>query len=140
MCALAGIPLIVNTSSGIMNTDSGHREHSPERSDGEEAMQVLEAIRQVRRESIRQRIRKLLQANDLSNMWRDWDRLYKRRSGLFHGRSEAGSEHRGSHLEESTLSERGQEAIKLSARIVLSMAKREGLAVPGRAKVHFGVD
>ena len=29
-----GIPLIVNTSSGIMNTDSGHREHSPERSDG----------------------------------------------------------------------------------------------------------
>ena len=26
-----GIPLIVNTSSGIMNTDSGHREHSPER-------------------------------------------------------------------------------------------------------------
>ena len=82
----------------------------------------------------------MLQANDLSNMWRDWDRLYKRRSGLFHGRSEAGSEHRGSHLEESTLSELGQEAIKLSARIVLSMAKREGLAVPGRAKVHFGVD
>ena len=31
---LLGIPLIVNTSSGIMNTDSGHREHSPERSDG----------------------------------------------------------------------------------------------------------
>ena len=110
------------------------------RGDGEEAMQVLEAIRQVRRESIRQRIRKLLQANDLSNVWRDWDRLYKRRCGLFHGRSEAGSEHRGSHLEESTLSELGQEAIKLSARIVLSMAKREGLAVPGRAKVHFGVD
>ncbi len=32
--SLLGIPLIVNTSSGIMNTDSGHREHSPERSDG----------------------------------------------------------------------------------------------------------
>ena len=31
---IVGIPLIVNTSSGIMNTDSGHREHSPERSDG----------------------------------------------------------------------------------------------------------
>ena len=31
---ILGIPLIVNTSSGIMNTDSGHREHSPERSDG----------------------------------------------------------------------------------------------------------
>ena len=31
---LLGNPLIVNTSSGIMNTDSGHREHSPERNDG----------------------------------------------------------------------------------------------------------
>ena len=56
--------------------------------DREEAMQVLEAIRQVRKESIRQRIRRLLQVNGLSNVWRDWDRLYKRRSGLFHGRSE----------------------------------------------------
>ena len=108
--------------------------------DREEAMQVLEAIQQVRRESIRQRIRKLLQANDLSNVWRDWDRLYSKRSGLFHGRSEAGSEHRGSHLEESSLRALGEEAIKLCARIVLSMAQREGIAVPGRAKVHFGVD
>ena len=87
----------------------------------EEAMQVLEAVQQVRRESIRQRIRKLLQANDLSNVWRDWDRLYSKRSGLFHGRSEAGSEHRGSHLEESSLRALGEEAIKLCARIVLSM-------------------
>ena len=31
---IVGIPLIVIISSGIMNTDSGHREHSPERSDG----------------------------------------------------------------------------------------------------------
>jgi hypothetical protein len=34
MTAFLRIPLIVNTSSGIMNTDSGQREHSPERSDG----------------------------------------------------------------------------------------------------------
>ncbi|MCY4029420.1 MAG: hypothetical protein OXH75_24260 [Acidobacteria bacterium] len=79
--------------------------------DHEEAQRVVEAIRQVRRESIRQRIRKLLQANDLSNLWLDWDRLYDRRSGLFHGRSEAGSEHRGSHLEQSNLHTLGQEAI-----------------------------
>ena len=59
---------------------------------------------------------------------------------LFHGRSEEGSKHWGSHLEESALHALGQEAIKLSAKIVLSMAKREGTAVPGRAKVHFGVD
>ncbi len=108
--------------------------------DGEDAMQVVQAIRRVRNESIRQRIRKLLQANGLSNMWKDWDSLYGRRSGLFHGRMEAGNERRGSRLDESTLQALGQDAIKLSARIVLSMAKRQGIAVPGGAKVNFGVD
>ena len=108
--------------------------------DREEAQQVVEAVRQVWKESIRQRIRKLLKANDLSSVWKDWDRLYERRSGFFHGRSEAGSEHLGSHLEQSSLHALGQEAITLCARIVLSMAQREGVAVPGRAKVHFGVD
>ena len=106
----------------------------------DEAMQVVEAIRLVRKESIRQRVRKFLQANDLSKVWRDWDSLYKKRSGLFHGRSEAGSEHRGSHLEESVLRALGEEAIKLCAKIVLSIAQREGIAVPSRANVHFEVD
>ena len=108
--------------------------------DQEKVMPVVEAIRKVRIESIRQRTKKLLQANGLSNMWRDWDSLYKKRSSLFHDRSEAGSERRGSHLEESTLYALGQEAIKLCARIVLSMAQREGIAVPRRAKVHFDVN
>ena len=108
--------------------------------DREEAQQVVEAVRRVRNESIRQRIRKLLKANDLLNVWEDWDRLYESRSGFFHGRSKAGSEHLGNHLEQSSLHALGQEAIKLCARIVLSMAQREGVAVPGRAKVHFGVD
>ena len=108
--------------------------------DGEEPMQVVEAIQRVRRESIRQRIRKLLQANGLSEVWRDWDSLYEKRSTLFHGRRKADGEHRGSHLEESALHRLGQEAIKLSARIILTIAKRKGIAVPGRAEVHFGVD
>ena len=108
-------------------------------SDREEAQQV-EAVRQVQKGSIRQRIRKLLKANDLWSVRKDWDRLYKRRSDFFHGRSEAGSEHLGNHLEQSNLHALGQEAIELCARIVLSMAQREGVAVPGRAKVNFGVD
>ena len=108
--------------------------------DGEEAMQVVEAIQRVRRESIRQRIRKLLQANGLSHVWRDSESLYQKRSTLFHGRPEAEGEHRGSHLEESALHRLGQEAIKLSARIVLSIAKRKDIPVPCSAKVHFGVD
>ena len=109
-------------------------------SDREEAQQVVEAVRQVRKGSIRQRIRKLLKANDLWSVRKDWDRLYERRSDFFHGRSEAGSEHLGNHLEQSSLHALGQEAIKLCARIVLKMAQREGVAVPGRAKVNFGVD
>ena len=108
--------------------------------DGAEAMQVAEAIQRVRQESIRQRIRKLLQANGLSDVWRDWESVYQKRSTLFHGRPRAEGEHRGSHLEESSLHRLGQEAIKLSARIVLTIAKRNGITVPGRAEVHFGVD
>ena len=75
--------------------------------DREEAQQVVKAVRQVWKGSIRQRIRKLLKANDLSSVWKDWDRLYERRSGFFHGRSEAGSEHLGSHLEQSRLTRAG---------------------------------
>ncbi len=112
-----------------------------ERSHGElgDAAQVIKAIRQVRQESIRQRIRRLLAENDLSDVWGEWEDLYARRSRLFHDRSRTGSEHRGVHLEESELHELGQNAVKLCARIVLSMAKREGIAVPSRAALHFGV-
>ena len=109
-------------------------------SDGEEAEQVIKAIRNVRRESIRQRVRNLLAANDLSMLCKQWDKLYARRSDLFHGRSGSGAEHRGDNLEQSELSALGQEAIGLCASIVLSIAKCRGIAVPGRANVHFPVE
>ena len=107
--------------------------------DGEEVGQVAKAIRGIRRESIRQRIRKLLDSNDLSGLWRDWDALYGKRSRLFHGGRKDGSEERGDHLAKSELNALGQEALTLCGRIVLSMAKRERIPVPGRAGVHFGV-
>lgn len=107
--------------------------------DGEETRQVIKAIRRVRNESIRQRIRKLLAANELPDLWPHWNRLYSNRSRLFHGRTNADSEHRGNYLEESELHRLGQDAINLCSRIVLSMAKREGIPVPDRAKVHFSV-
>ena len=106
----------------------------------EEAGQVITAIRGVRRESIRQRIKKLLQANNLSSLGQEWENLYEKRSQLFHGRAKAGEEHQGSHLEESELHGLGQNALKVCAQIVLSIAKREGIAVPHRAGVHFGVE
>ncbi len=76
---------------------------------------------------------------ELPGVWRDWETLYSKRSRLFHGRTRAENELRGDYLEESELHGLGQEAIKLCSRIVLSMAKREGISVPDRAKVHFGV-
>ena len=108
--------------------------------EGEDTALVVEAIRRIRPESIRQRIRQMLTANDLSVLWPDWDDLYAKRSRLFHGGKRDGSEHRGEHLEESEIRALGQAAVTLCGRIVLSMAKREGLPVPGRAGVHFGVE
>ena len=149
--SIAKVVLAVSTVEGLANDPSwtdGQRELIESaavwleraHSDGEEARQVITAIRQVRKVSIRQRIRRLLAANDLSSVWPDWDKLYARRSRLFHGQTGVGGEQRGSHLEESDLHGLGQKAIKLCARIVLSMAKREGIAVPDRARVHFGVE
>ena len=106
---------------------------------GDETKQVIDAILQVRSGSIRQRIKKTLAANGLSDMWSDWDKLYSKRSRLFHGRTKAGIEYRGDYLKESELNGLGQESIILCTRIVLSMAKREGISVPDGAKVHFGV-
>ena len=108
--------------------------------DGEETGQVVEALQRTRHSSIRQRIRKMLASNGLSVLWQDWEALYSKRSRLFHGVGRDGSEHRGDHSAESELHALGQEALTLCGRVVLSMAKREGIPVPGRAGVHFGVE
>lgn len=108
--------------------------------DGEEVGQVTNAIRGIRPESIRQRIRKLLSSNDLSDLWRDWDALYGKRSRLFHGGKRDGGEESADHLEESELRALSQEALTLCSRIVLSMAKRARIPVPDRTGVHFGVE
>ena len=148
---IAKVVLAVSTVEGLANDPPWTEGQSElieraavwleqDHSDGEEAEQVINAIRQVRRESIRQRVKRLLEANNLSSVWDDWNKLYKRRSSLFHGRSKAGGERQGSHLEKTELHRLGQEATKLCARIVLSVAKREGIAVPDRARAHFGVE
>ena len=102
--------------------------------------EVVEAIRRLRKESIRQRLKKLLTRTNLSHLWNDWDGLYSKRSRLFHSKTEAESENRADYLEDSELQGLGQEAILLSARVVLTMAKKEGIRVPCRAKVHFGIE
>lgn len=108
--------------------------------DGEETRQIVEAIGRIRSSSIGQEVRKLLAANDLSDLWQDWRDLYSKRSRLYHGRSSGDGEGRADHLAESELRALGQEATKLCGRIVLSMAIREGIPVPSQANVHFGVE
>ncbi|MCY3678945.1 MAG: hypothetical protein OXH66_15380 [Gemmatimonadetes bacterium] len=108
--------------------------------DGEETRQIVEAIRKIRHRSIRQRIRKMLASNDLSDLWQDWEDLYSKRSQLYHGKDSSDAEGRGDHLTESELHALGQEAMKLCVKIVLSMAILEGISVPSQASVHFGVE
>ncbi|MCY3881738.1 MAG: hypothetical protein OXG61_06435 [Chloroflexi bacterium] len=106
----------------------------------EATSQVIEAIRRTRHSSIRQRIRNLLAANELSLWWKEWEALYEKRNRLFHGRGGEGGEQRGGHLAESELHAMGQEAMRLCGRIVLSLAKRNGVAIPSQASVHFGIE
>ena len=100
--------------------------------------EVVDAIRrETSRKSGRQCVRSLLAENGLSSVWDEWEGLYEKRSRLFHG-DRGDHEHRGSYLTEQELHKLGQEATKLCALIVLTMAKREGIPVPDCANVHFG--
>lgn len=108
--------------------------------DDDGASEVVEAIRSVRRESVRQRIRKLLDTNDLSSQWQAWEALYAKRSKLVHGRSTAEGEARGDHLEQTELHNFGSEAVTLCTRIILSVAGRDGVIVPDCAKMRLGIE
>ena len=107
---------------------------------GEEVTgQVIGAIRRIRQSSIRQRIRNMHAENDLSLLWGDWDPLYSKRSRLYHGGDGNDGEQWGDHLVESELHTLAGEAMTLCGRIVLSLAKREGVAIPSQADKHFGI-
>ena len=106
---------------------------------GESVKAVAESIRQLQRESIGKRVRGLLSANGLSDLRVDWRRVYDDRSRLFHSDGMDG-EGLGDRLATAELHSLGQRAIELCSRIVLSIAKRRGVAVPNCAKLHFGVE
>ena len=110
------------------------------RGDGEGAQRVVDAVEGLLSGSIGARVRRMLRTNGLGDLVRPWNKLYGRRSRLFHGDTGKDREHSGEHLDESDLHRLGEEAVKLCARIVLSLAKREGVPVPARAGVHFGVE
>lgn len=112
------------------------REHGSEEATG----QVIEAILRAYHTSFRQRVRNMLAENDLSHLWERWDALYLKRSRLFHDSGGDAGEQRGDRLEESELHTMAQESMRLCGRIVLSLAKRNGIAIPSRAAIHFGLE
>ena len=63
--------------------------------------------------------------------WKDWEDVYGRRSGLFHG---GASDDRNTDVFELAA-----DAMKVCGRIVLSTAKQEGAGLPAAAQLHFGV-
>lgn len=107
---------------------------------GESVMAVAELIRGLQGESTGKRVKRLLSTNDLSDLQREWDRLYNDRSRLVHNDGEDHGEAVGSRLAEPELHDLGQRATKLCSRIVLSIAKRRGVPVPSRAQLHFDVE
>ena len=92
--------------------------------------EVTDAIRRMRPVSLRQQAKRLLEQYDLLTWWEDWENVYGRRSSLFHG---------GVTREHGEVAELAADAMKVCARIVLSIAKRQGALLPTAAQVHFGV-
>ena len=92
--------------------------------------EVTDAIRRMRPVSLRQQAKRLLEQYDLLTWWEDWEDVYGRRSSLFHG---------GANREHGEVAELAADAMKVCARIVLSIAKRQGALLPTAAQVHFGV-
>ena len=98
--------------------------------DDDDVREVGDAIQRVHHFSLRQQTKRLLMEHDLMSCWNDWDEMYKRRSTLFHG---------GANREEGEVAGLADDAIRFCARIVLSIADREGAALPEAAQRHFGL-
>lgn len=97
----------------------------------EEQIEVLEAIRRLHRVSVRQSVKRLLEANDLLQLWGEWDEVYGHRSRLFHG---------GADMERAGLNDLSTRATRLCGRIVLEIARRQGVSIPVVAHMHFHLD
>ena len=92
--------------------------------------EVTDAIKRMHHRSLRQQAKRLLEQYDLLSWWADWEDVYGRRSRLFHG---------DTNREHGQVAELAADAMKVCARIVLSIAKRQGALLPTATQVHFGV-
>ncbi|MDE0101287.1 MAG: hypothetical protein OXN89_02805 [Bryobacterales bacterium] len=88
-----------------------------------------DAIRRLSRTELRQGVRRVLSRNALGHLQDEWDRLYDRRSDVFHG-SEPLTKQEGNTL--------AADAVTLWCRIILAIFQQSGITLPSIASTHFG--
>jgi hypothetical protein len=79
--------------------------------------------------SLREGVKRVLATAGVDHLIKDWDRLYKVRSGVFHGTVQ---------LTEPELHAAGQETMTLCTKVLLALISKEGGWVPSIATTHYG--
>ena len=97
----------------------------------EEIIEVAESIEHMYRSSLRQGVKHLLSENGLYELlWNDWNKLYTRRSKLFH--------HGNDPFSQQELNSLAQDSIKLCGRIILAIIRQQGIELPSITQTNFG--
>ncbi len=113
----------------VESIENGHE-------DIEGAEMVISAIKEIRsRVSVGRRVKHLWNHHNLSELLPEWDKIYKKRSRLFH-RDSKGNAPAG-NLEDSELCALSEDAFKLCTTIILTIAYQSGIFVPQRAATSF---
>jgi hypothetical protein len=95
----------------------------------DERMEIADALRRgLHRFGLRQGVMRVLATLGLQHLRKEWDRVYRIRSGLFHGTAQ---------LAEHEVGELATSAITLCGRIILTVAERDGVTLPSVSDVNF---
>lgn len=94
-----------------------------------EQLEIADGIRKsLFRLSIRQGVKRFLGRLGLQDLQKDWDRLYGVRSGVFHGTLV---------LAEPEIHAIANETVTLCGKIMLALARDNGVAIPSIASTHY---
>ena len=92
--------------------------------------EISEAIRRLHKTSLRQSARRKLSCYEMDDLFGEWDKIYERRSRLYHG---------GEELERQKLSRLSHDAFGLCGKIVLMIANKGDGKLPSAAHTHFDI-
>lgn len=102
---------------------------SAEKDESVEGKEVADAVRRgMHRIGLRQGVLRVLSRLGLEDLKKDWDRLYKDRSGVFHGTQQ---------LAEHEMHDLAQSALTLCGRIVVALLRRDGVTIPTVTKMNY---